>query len=708
MQHSTTFPLPHPGQPDFTQDPEEFLQADTQIPLGQRLLKAGLLTQSQLAQALREQRQTHLKFGEVCLEHHWIQPEHFYQFTPSHSLCLGEILVAQGYMEFDQLRVALAQQHRYGRKLGEILLWKGWIGEAELKEALQQQRHLQERQFPNAWSALQSLAAIPHPFVTPDPGLPQKLQLPDWEADSVSTPFLTGFNETVDPPRPSEEEILEGPEAEAAEIAPPLSLTQQVLHYRNQAAALELQMELKQREWDLTTEQLRQQIIELQQTYPEQLQQLQEQLQRQAMQQQTAQQTVIQQYQEQISALETALQQCQTELREQHTRTHTQIRELEELLDHERHQYSQELQTLTERYQAHMSSLQARLQEMETKEQSQDQDQAEEEKRAQRYQHQIRALEEEIALQQSQLTAALTQIQELDGRPSAAQQEILQQQEQQIQSLQAEIQDLKSALTTAQQTEQAAQQRLRKQKVEILKAQQAISRLAVELTEIKQQQKHDCETAPQTSIADDLTTALLEPVSAHQDKNPQLQAQQAQELLHAYRQSLSALQQDLKTAQNQNRLLNARLRVAERRGLLTLASASPSISPPVAPSTRWEQHLFDQMLRAGLLTSQQIQQIQQTWNLRGGKLTDVMVELTGIPVETIKFFSESGYSAKLMGCHRMGEYLLAAGLITRTELDRVLQDPARTERLGEALAHQGVISPETADYFAQMFTADKV
>ncbi len=688
MQHSTTFPLPHPGQPDFTQDPEGFLQVDSQIPLGQRLLRAGLLTQSQLAQALREQRQTHLKFGEVCLEHHWIQPEHFYQFTPSHSLCLGEILVAQGYLEFDQLRVALAQQHRYGRKLGEILLWKGWIREEDLTEALQQQRHLQEMQSPNAWSALQNLAAIPHPLVTPDPGLPQKLQLPDGQEDSVSTSFFAGFNERAERSLLSAEESLEGLEDAAAEIAPPLSLTQQVLHYRNQVAALELQLELKQREWDLTTEQLRQQITELQRIDPEQIQQ-----------------TLIQQYQEQISTLEKELQQCQTELREQHARTHTQIGELEEVLDQERHQYSQELQTLTDRYQGHMSSLQARLQEMEAREQQQDQ--AEEEKQAQRYQHQIRALEEEIALQQSQLAAALAQIQELDGRQNASQQELVQQQEHQIQSLQAEIQDLKSALIKAQQTEQAAHQQLRKQKVQILKAQEAISRLAMELTELKQQQ-HDFETAAPTSMAEDLTTALLEPVSDHHVKNPHLQAQHTQELLHAYRQSLTALQQDLKTARDDNRLLNARLRVAERRGLLTAGSEAPSISSPAAPSTRWEQHLFDQMLQAKLLTTQQIQQIQQTWNLRGGKLTDVMVELTGIPAETIKFFSESGYSAKLMGCHRLGEYLLAAGLITRAELDRVLQDPARTQRLGEALAKQGVISPETADYFAQMFTAEKV
>jgi hypothetical protein len=703
MQHSPTFPLPHPGQPDFSQDPEGFLQVDTQIPLGQRLLKAGLLTQSQLAQALREQRQTHLKFGEVCLEHHWIQPEHFYQFTPSHSLCLGEILVAQGYLEFDQLRVALAQQHRYGRKLGEILLWKGWIGEEDLKEALQQQRHLQELQSPNAWTALQSLAAIPHPYVTSDAVLPQKLQLPEWEEDNVSTPFSSEFSGDADGFLPTEEEILEGLDEEEGDItSPPLPLTQQVLHYRNQAAALELQLELKQREWELTAEQLRQQIAAFQQTYPAQIQQLQDQLQQRVVEQQEAQQTLMQQYQAEISALETELQQRQTELAEEHSRTHTQIRELEELLDQERHQYSCELQTLTDRYQDHISTLQARLQEVEAREPRSDQ--ADQEKRVQCYQHQIRALEEEIALQQSQLTAALAQIQSMDGQREPLQPELIQQQEQQIQSLQAEILELRSALTTA-------QKRQRKQKAQLLKAQQVLSQLTIELTEVKQQQKRNLEPTPPSSTAEDLATALLEPVSENPTEAPLRRAQSTQELLHAYRQSLTALQQDLKTAQEENRLLNARLRVAERRGLLETGSEAPLTSPPspsvVTQSSRWEQHLFDQMSQAGLLTTQQIQQIQQTWNLRGGKLTDVMAELTGIPVETIKFFSESGYSAKLMGCHRIGEYLLAAGLITREELDRVLEDPDRTQRLGEALAKQGVISPETADYFAQMFTAEK-
>ncbi|NJO85635.1 MAG: hypothetical protein HC818_02295 [Synechococcaceae cyanobacterium RM1_1_27] len=118
------------------------------LPLGQRLLRAGLLTRPQLAQALREQQQNHLRLGEICLEHGWIEPEDLYKFTASHELCLGEVLVAMGSLQPNQLRVALAQQRRFGRRLGEILAWKGWVGTDVLNQALEIQAQLKQMQMP--------------------------------------------------------------------------------------------------------------------------------------------------------------------------------------------------------------------------------------------------------------------------------------------------------------------------------------------------------------------------------------------------------------------------------------------------------------------------------------------------------------------------------------------------------------------------------
>ncbi|GAB6876235.1 GspE/PulE family protein [Thermaerobacter litoralis] len=49
---------------------------------------------------------------------------------------LGDYLVEQGWITGDQLRAALEEQRRTGRRLGQILLRHGWITRAQLQEAL--------------------------------------------------------------------------------------------------------------------------------------------------------------------------------------------------------------------------------------------------------------------------------------------------------------------------------------------------------------------------------------------------------------------------------------------------------------------------------------------------------------------------------------------------------------------------------------------
>ncbi len=255
--------------------------------LGQRFLQSGLLTQAQINQIVREQRQTHLKFGEACLERGWITPEVLYQHIPSYTLGLGELLILRGHLAFDQLRVALAQQRRYRRKLGEILLWRGWLQATELEEILEIQQRAQSPQFANAWEAIQELQVIQVPEL-------EELEIPD----------------TQPGPWADQEDQLEGITPETRPLGRQPQLPAQV-------AALHLQLEMQQREWQAQVENLEMQWTGAERDYQRQIAQLQEQLRWQQQENKTQQQEIIQRYRRQIRSLEAQI----TQLQAQHQQT---------------------------------------------------------------------------------------------------------------------------------------------------------------------------------------------------------------------------------------------------------------------------------------------------------------------------------------------------------------------------------------------------
>ncbi len=267
-------------------------ESSVRLPLGQKLLRAGLITQAQLAQGLREQHESRLKFGEVCLGHQWLSAEEVYQFTPAYSLAVGEILVTQGYIHFDQLRIALAQQHRYGRKLGEILIWKGWIRPQELETVLEQQQVIRQRRSQNAWQALQGVFLDqPHWLDTPDQkgpndldpyaqdegtlqdetsSLPSDIPGSDPFGGDVWAEFVTpdgarphrspGSFQASDP-----ESVLEF----ARSVECRSGYSEQ--YYQQKLASLELQLELQQREWDQQANSINQQIAVFQTQYQQRI-----------------------------------------------------------------------------------------------------------------------------------------------------------------------------------------------------------------------------------------------------------------------------------------------------------------------------------------------------------------------------------------------------------------------------------------------------
>lgn len=315
-------------------------ELESSLPLGQRLVRAGLLPQSQLAQALREQQQNHLKLGEVCLERGWLQLSDLYCFIPSQALSLGEILVALGYLDFEQLRVALAQQRRYGRKLGEILAWKGWVQQSALDYALDVQVQLQRLASPNAWEALQSfLAAAPEPVLPSTPADPEPVESvdplqviqiqaktpapapypyqeePTAGLQSQDSGILAEWETAQElPPVPEP-----GAEPVAALLAPqvldpnspfaPESQPMTIADYRKQVEALKLQIHLQEREWDGILANMNQQVADFQSQYQQRIQKLEAtiRLQQAEIQQQATLQQDLMVWREQLQRLETDL-----------------------------------------------------------------------------------------------------------------------------------------------------------------------------------------------------------------------------------------------------------------------------------------------------------------------------------------------------------------------------------------------------------------
>jgi len=194
---------------------------------------------------------------------------------------------------------------------------------------------------------------------------------------------------------------------------------------------------------------------------------------------------------------------------------------------------------------------------------------------------------------------------------------------------------------------------------------------------------------------------------------------QTQELLAAYRQSLEDLQQELVTQKHTNRCLQARLE--QQEAILDVARVELRSSGSLAhrlqnrldaeqsgqsldQSLHWAERVLMSLQEAALITPEQRQEILKHWQQEGGELSRMIQMVAGLHPQTVKFFNDEGYLARLLGCRRIGEYLQAAGLVTKEDVEDALQMIPPGTRLGEALSQKGVLNPATADYFAKTFT----
>ncbi len=126
------------------------------MPIGQKLLQAGLIDQTRISQILQEQIHSGLRFGEICIREQILPIDQVYRFVECQTLGIGEILVIYDFVSMAQIEEGLKLQRHLGKKLGEALISKGWATPEILNWCLHEQARLQQLGQTRAWDVLQS------------------------------------------------------------------------------------------------------------------------------------------------------------------------------------------------------------------------------------------------------------------------------------------------------------------------------------------------------------------------------------------------------------------------------------------------------------------------------------------------------------------------------------------------------------------------
>lgn len=118
---------------------------EPQKTLGQWLVEGGHLTELQLEQALAEkQRRPEVPLGQLCVDLGMISARDLDYLLTRYGkrLALGEMLVREKRITEEQLRQVLRVQRQQGGRLGEILLRLGYVSVDQLYEMLARQYNL--------------------------------------------------------------------------------------------------------------------------------------------------------------------------------------------------------------------------------------------------------------------------------------------------------------------------------------------------------------------------------------------------------------------------------------------------------------------------------------------------------------------------------------------------------------------------------------
>ena len=99
--------------------------------VGARLLARRIVTEDQLAEALRRQRLAYARLGDILVEYGELSPDvletALEEFLGAGTGRLGDFLVERGYVSAAAVGRALEEQRRRSPKLGELLVALGYI-----------------------------------------------------------------------------------------------------------------------------------------------------------------------------------------------------------------------------------------------------------------------------------------------------------------------------------------------------------------------------------------------------------------------------------------------------------------------------------------------------------------------------------------------------------------------------------------------------
>ena len=124
------------------------LETVTAEPLGELLVREGLITASQLENVLQTQRElagdAWVPIGHVLVEHRLVSRAQLVAALKRYrkNLPLGQIVVKMGAITPEQLAVALEERQRSGRRVGEVLMDLRLVGEETVRRALGIQLHI--------------------------------------------------------------------------------------------------------------------------------------------------------------------------------------------------------------------------------------------------------------------------------------------------------------------------------------------------------------------------------------------------------------------------------------------------------------------------------------------------------------------------------------------------------------------------------------
>jgi len=406
-------------------------------------------------------------------------------------------------------------------------------------------------------------------------------------------------------------------------------------------------------------------------------------------------QAQLERYQEQVAALEAQLERERQQLVESQSRQQQQQQRIAEL----EAQLAAQIQQGSEQHRA----AQQRIQELE------------EQLRAQqdRGSAQVQALAEQLQAAQAELETLRRHCHELTEWQSQAKLKLQELGSRLQQHQQAEAQ-LRQALEHKEAELAALSQSLQEQQHQLQVAQSTKARLIADLAHARQE-------ASQTIHR--LRGELQEAQTQLQVTQERLQEVQAQ--LQATQSPLQSTEAQLQQAREQVRQLQAQVQ-ANRTPSPAPATQTASVAESTADAelppqeylgeedlealqraNPWVRRILTQLRAAGLLDNAGIETVLHAWETEGGTFTDVLTHHSGLKPETVKFFSEDGYSVYLAGGRHVADYLKASGLVSAAQIQQIQEHLPPGGSLCQALVEAGILSQATALYFERHFGGKK-